>query len=1074
MTAQILVAPAGAGKTEHVLNLARRAAAGLSATPHVVVPSGVQVRSCRRRLALTGGALGVRLETFERLQATLLNLSGEVYTELSEPVRHRLIRSVVDGLPLQHFAAVSQRPGFILVLQDLIAELKAALVEPTALRQAVAGLGAPPRLAELAGIYAAYQCRLQEQGWADRAGLGWLAVQSLERHPALARDWPFLIIDGFDSFTPTQLALLETLAGRVGHLVVTITGDLDGAAPRLVHHRFAATLSNLTARLHSAPTPLPIATSGRTPVLVHLEASLFGGSAGGAPGRVPSAGAVELLETPDRAAEARAALRWLKERVVVDGTDLGEVALLARNITPYRDFIQQAATEFGLPVRLASGSPLRGNPAVAALLDLMRLSLPLRPDWPESALPRRLLVEAWRSPYFDWSMLDTLPDETAGTMAADADALDAVAHWGRIIGGQTQWEQELSSLAAYAREDAAEDENAPPVRLPVGAGAQALLDRFHAFLGVITPPAGQHGYRGFVAWLEQLIGADPAIDTARFPAAGDAGLRVVARARQAAAGVAARDIAALQSFKEVLGGLVWAEQALGATTMDFPRFFDDLVGAVEAQSFQTPITAGQEEILVANVAQARGVPFRAIAVMGLAEGEFPAALTEDPFLRDSDRQSLRQGFGLPLEPSLRGGEVELFYETLARASQRLLLTRPRLADNGSLWQASPYWEELLRRVEVTPQGLTSQSVPTPGEAASWPELMEGLAVHDADGQVRAWAANVRPDSVAALDLAAAVLRRRGAGHLPETGAAGSQFDGVFGDGSGLAGELARRFGPATRWSPSRLETYRTCPFFFFVGTVLGLEPREEPEEGMDARQMGTLYHALLERVYRNAKDPADLASLEAALDAVAPALLDAAPKRLGFRATAWWMQTREEITEDVRRSLAGLAAIQGDFKPLALEAAFGLHGKPRLMLRDGDDSFFLGGIIDRVDRDSAGRLRLIDYKSGGPSPFTVRAAEEGKKLQLALYALAARDALGLGQPVDGFYWHVRQAKPSTLRLQDRVIGPDSLLDVAIVKSWEAVRGARGGLFAPCAPDDGCPSYCPAVGFCWRYRPGFGG
>jgi ATP-dependent helicase/DNAse subunit B len=152
MTVQILVAPAGAGKTEYALNLARGAAAGLRATPHVVVPSGVQVRSCRRRLALTGGALGVRVETFDRLHTTLLNLPGEVYTELSEPVRRRLIRSVIDGLPLRRYAALTRRPGFILALQDLIAELKAALVEPAALRQAVAGMGAPPRLAELAEI----------------------------------------------------------------------------------------------------------------------------------------------------------------------------------------------------------------------------------------------------------------------------------------------------------------------------------------------------------------------------------------------------------------------------------------------------------------------------------------------------------------------------------------------------------------------------------------------------------------------------------------------------------------------------------------------------------------------------------------------------------------------------------------------------------------------------------------------------------------------------------------------------------------------------------------------------------
>ena len=41
-------------------------------------------------------------------------------------------------------------------------------------------MGGEPRLRELAQIYAAYQARLQAQGWADRAGLGWLAVEALE------------------------------------------------------------------------------------------------------------------------------------------------------------------------------------------------------------------------------------------------------------------------------------------------------------------------------------------------------------------------------------------------------------------------------------------------------------------------------------------------------------------------------------------------------------------------------------------------------------------------------------------------------------------------------------------------------------------------------------------------------------------------------------------------------------------------------------------------------------------------------------------------------------------------------
>ena len=133
---------------------------------------------------------------------------------------------MVDSLPLTHYAPLADRPGFIQVLQRLIGELKAARVHPDDFARAVRALGDEPRLAELAQIYAAYQARLQAQGWADRAGLGWLAVEALEqRAPDVGRDWPLLAVDGFDSFTPIQTALLQALAGRVGELVVTLTGE---------------------------------------------------------------------------------------------------------------------------------------------------------------------------------------------------------------------------------------------------------------------------------------------------------------------------------------------------------------------------------------------------------------------------------------------------------------------------------------------------------------------------------------------------------------------------------------------------------------------------------------------------------------------------------------------------------------------------------------------------------------------------------------------------------------------------------------------------------------------------------
>jgi len=746
---------------------------------------------------------------------------------------------------------------------------------------------------------------------------------------------------------------------------------------------------------------------------------------------------------------------------VLDGCRPGEVALLARNIAPYRPFIQQTAAEFGLPIRLVDGLPLRENPAVAALLVLLQVALPDPAG--ELSLPRRSVVEAWRSPYFDWSGADTSTDsgqDGTGIDPGDAEDLDTVARWGRVIGGEDQWAEAFNRLSELASEPSEDEERGAPVGLSRGAGAQTLWAKFERFVAWITPPDGAHSYRDFAGWLETLIGPDDTAPADRFSGAEEpSSLRVVAQARGSSASVAERDIAALAGLKDVLRGLVWAEEALGVTPVDFTRFVTELRSALDAASYRLPIHADREEVLVADVVQARGLPFRAVAVLGLAEGEFPATLGEDPFLRDADRRRLRDDCGLPLELTTEGAEAEFFYETVTRPREQLLLTRPRLADNGAPWQASPYWEAVRRLVTVEPARLTSESAPRPGEAASWPELLESLAIHAGYEEARHWAERTDAVRTQAVAAAAEVLCLR-----VDPRPTASHFDG---DLTALTETFAARFAPERIWSASRLEAYRGCPFAFFVSHVLELEPRAEPAEGLDARQLGNIYHHIFEQLYRTVADPADLDALLSILPAAAGAVLDAAPRVEGFRATAWWLQSRAEIEANVRRSVEALAGLPGGFVSLAQEAAF--FEDHSLTVTDGDDAFRVHGFIDRIDRAPDGGLRVIDYKTGGPWGFKKKAVIEGKKLQVPLYALAAGQALGLGQVVDGFYWHVQHAEASEFTLAGFDGGPQAAIQTALAHAWTAVRGARAGQFVPHPPAEGCPDYCPAAGFCWRYR-----
>ncbi len=1073
MAVQLLLAPAGAGKTRYVLDRARKLAHRLREIPRVIVSSALQRRALEQRLAAGSGSMGVRVLTFDQLITTCLKAAGEVYTELSEPVQYRLLREIVEQVRLHHYAPLTDRPGFIQLLSTLIGELKAGMIFPDHFTAGVNNLGAEPRLTELAQIFTAYQDKLYDRRWADRAGLTWLAVEALrERAPDVGQDWPLLLVDGFDNLTPAQIEILKLLSERVGETVITLTGTADAELERnITFQRFYDMRSLLESTFGVQANPLPSRRTLHTAPLQHLEANLFRGRGQ----QLDPGGCVELIEAPDRTGEVRAAFRWLKAEMKRESARLDEFALLARSLAPYRNLVIQTAAEFGIPIRLAGGLPLNKNPAVAAVLDLLRLMLPISPVKSGYSLARRPVVEAWRSPFFDWSACTQEGcSKPIGISAGDADTLDIVGRWGRVIEGYDQWMEVLRDLSARSRTDISEDEERGlPKNLPTGSDAQLIRDKFTRFVRRLRPPDGRNSYHTYVGWLEALLGPDP--DLAEVED-NSSSLQVGARTGVVEGAQADRDIEALVAFKDILRGLVWSEETLDTAQVDYARFCQELTGAVEAASFGMPIRPGQVECLVADVLRARGLSFRAVAILGLSEGEFPATLTEDPLLRDADRERLRNEHHLPLESSTESAEAEFFYAAVTRPRARLLLTRPRLADDGTPWQASPYWHELRQLISSQPLQLSSESVPLPDQACSWPELMESLAAHIGFQQVRDWVLTKASERQAAQDRASQLfrLRHRSVSRSNKEGAKTGFFsdhqDSHYdGDLSDMAESFDRRYGPECTWSASRLESYRNCPFSFFIGSVLGVEPRHEPAEGLDARQLGNIYHHIFEQVYQDpaVQDPADLEQLLSVLERVARQVLDKAPEKESFRETAWWDQTRQEIVENVKRSLEALDDYPGAFVPYQHEAVFGLGEQPFLVIRQGDDSIRLRGFIDRVDRSPDDKLRIIDYKTGGPYPYTRKAVQDGKKLQLPLYALAARDALGLGEPVEGFYWHIQHAESSGFSLGEY---PEAL-QIAVEHAWEAVRGVRRGYFVPQPPANGCPSYCPGAAFCWHFQAG---
>jgi ATP-dependent helicase/DNAse subunit B len=1099
--ATLILGPAGSGKTEAALD-AILAARDLSpfSTIWVLLATGQQIHAFRERLLTKSpdaAQFGVEFFDFEKLYIRLLDLLGDPQRRVEETAHFQLLRHITTRLrdqgQLELFSQIAHLPGFIGLLAGLISELKQGLVQPDHFRQVADQFG--PKDRDLAKIYAAYQQFLQDRALVDRHGAGWRAVAHLQRGERLPTRVDLLVVDGFDQFNRVHTHLLAALAGQIKQTVLTLAAAPGTRQFRRFEQTRARVLESAPGLWRVQPHPLapsPPAERGsiggpasRPPALDHLVNTLFLGE----PGSLPGDGAVRLIEAPDVGREVGAALRRIK-RLLLDGVPPESIMVVARDMRRYSAALRETARAYRIPLVAREGLPLRENPAMSLLFDLIDLAA--------LDFPRRDVLDTLRSPYL------ASPDLSREQIRA----LETISAAEQVTRGRAAWLAAIRDAATLSY-----DEDGEPLAEIGPVDSDILHEALRRHFERITPPERGTAYT-LTRWLEALLGPDPereALDSAEgeiFPEDrdGDDHFSVIACIRAGAdAARVTRDIHALHVFQYVLSGIRAAHDLLLAggdepAVLSWSDFRAELGLAVEQATVTPPGgTSRIGRVLAASALDARGLPHDHVFILGLAEGVFPAQESEGALYQDGERRAL-EAAGIDLQTAAeRADDMSLFYQMIGLARRTLTLSRFTLDDKGAPCPPSPYWHAVRASVAIPDDQIARI------KTGSAPGLDEAATLSEAAVAAAAVLSSEHPDhgSIAAAQVYNALLLRWGSrwlnvlrGQAIESGreSAASPFDhfsGLLADPN-LIRKVAEQLGPDHLWSASQFNDFGFCPFRFFARRVLRLEELREPEEGLDPLQLGSIYHAILERAYRQVAaeglsiTPENRDRALELLDSAADHILADAPAVYGFRASPVWMAEQDEMRRRLRWLVEHdfsadspfrlgerqkptdhpVAALIGaaEREPFLLEAAFGPDQVwPALVIDGPAGSLTTRGVIDRLDR--AGEyVIVVDYKTGA-TKHDVKEMAAGRDFQMMLYLLAAQAMIA--DPAltvaGGLFWHIRNRKAS-----GEVRADDEAVEAARAFAHQHVLAARQGRF-PVQPTkmqgDRCAARCEFRALC---------
>jgi DNA helicase II / ATP-dependent DNA helicase PcrA len=959
----------------------------------------------------------------------------------------------LDGSDLGTLARVLRTDGFAQDALAFVALLKQNRIGHHELALLAQTTGTP-RLQALAGIYGAYQSRLDDAGLRDFRDLIADAIGLLDALPEVLTHYRakfrYVLVDEFQDVDPAQFHLLRILAppGRPGPRLL-VAGDPDqsiygfrGTVPRLLAEEFARAYGGRELALdvsHRCPPSVLEAGDRLLAATQPARPERRFRSARPGPEAEPSVRQAREATAVD---EAFFVAREIRRLMLEDpGLRPGDFAVLLRSTNTLSAPFEEAIRALDLPYEVRGIGALARNEVVRFLLTYLRAVH--EPDDPESL--ERLLA----------SGLSGVGPRAAGRLRRHA--IEEGRVFAKVVRRLLLWLH-----------------GTDPGEFPLPWGQPEPAEPATAEAPPEPPPPPD-----FAAYLssDELRALHTAV-AAYYEVARRARrlpVHALAHTILLEAGVMERilhlplpDAERTEALDELRAALdafaqleeVW-ERLHGAPPLlgDIAPRLDSLIARAVDDAEASAGT--RDAVQVMTVHQAKGLQFEVVFLSGFAQGLFPLAARPHPLLEEADQRWLEGGLAgfrpswpsNPLEHAAE--EARLAYVGITRTRRRLYVTYADEYDGAA--GPSPFLESLpdAPRTELT----RSEARLQPGSLLTIAEAETVLAGRSLDALQR--------DRLASLGIDLGFVTD------PEAGRAFEPYairpEGV----------------DPGHFSPTSLNDYLKCPRLYWYNHHPGLSA---PPRGVEMER-GSFLHRVLEDFHSRESEWRHLAAelqrewLESALQAHLETYLNRVESILDRRA--------EE--QEVRRILENYVRFATSFQPIRRLGTLMVERKFTLWL-DGAE---VRGKIDRVNDTGDGTCEVVDYKTGrgrsAQHAYDDYFGPELSDVQLLMYYLACREGvdeegraiglqprfLSLWYPKDTVFGSMRQVlfaigetAPGVREWMQRAVRSDDV-ERGRGTAVEAIRRIRAGDFAPapratigtCLSWFGCPhaQVCPYGG-----------